>query len=216
MIQISLKFFCPCQIITGTISSNEGGRYLASAKRHFKYAEVINITNDFQTVIGKGRFGDVYLVIMNEGIRGAVKVLSASSSKGPKSSRPREKIADEKETGCAEGRRRGEGAGTRKSEKPEKDNPKERAGLAKTNHEALTMGKMVIAKLCLGSVLLKTRTKSGGGGWLLRKQMSLQQKHPPSPLFTEIGKCKRWGSKATTPNPGTHGELWCADDGTTV
>lgn len=72
----------PCQIITGTVSLNEGGRYLASEKRHFTYAEVVSMTNNFQTVIGKGGFGDVYLGIMNEGIQVAVKMLSATSSQG--------------------------------------------------------------------------------------------------------------------------------------
>ncbi|XP_056177069.1 probable LRR receptor-like serine/threonine-protein kinase At4g29180 isoform X2 [Syzygium oleosum] len=69
---------------SGTVSTNEGGRYLASEKRHFTYPEVVSMTNNFQTVIGKGGFGDVYLGIMNEGIQVAVKMLSASSSQGPR------------------------------------------------------------------------------------------------------------------------------------
>ncbi|KAK3436339.1 hypothetical protein EUGRSUZ_C00943 [Eucalyptus grandis] len=67
---------------SGTGSPNEEGRYLASEKRHFTYPEVVSMTNNFQTVIGKGGFGDVYLGIMNEGTQVAVKMLSASSSQG--------------------------------------------------------------------------------------------------------------------------------------
>ncbi|OWM84447.1 hypothetical protein CDL15_Pgr000886 [Punica granatum] len=64
--------------------SDKERRYIASKKRHFTYAEVVTITNNFQTVIGKGGFGNVYLGQMRDGTKVAVKMLSPSSSQGPR------------------------------------------------------------------------------------------------------------------------------------
>uniref|UniRef100_A0A7N2MKW5 non-specific serine/threonine protein kinase n=1 Tax=Quercus lobata TaxID=97700 RepID=A0A7N2MKW5_QUELO len=57
---------------------------IVSKKRQFTYAEVLKITNNFHTVIGKGGFGIVYHGQMADGTHVAAKILSASSSQGPK------------------------------------------------------------------------------------------------------------------------------------
>lgn len=56
---------------------------MKTAKRYFKYSEVVNITNNFERVIGKGGFGKVYHGVVN-GEQVAVKVLSQESAQGYK------------------------------------------------------------------------------------------------------------------------------------
>lgn len=56
---------------------------METAKRYFKYSEVVNITNNFERVIGKGGFGRVYHGVIN-GEQVAVKVLSEESAQGYK------------------------------------------------------------------------------------------------------------------------------------
>ncbi|KAL0843541.1 hypothetical protein Bca101_016786 [Brassica carinata] len=53
-------------------------------KRRFTYSEVINMTNSFQRVVGKGGFGVVYHGTLNGYEQVAVKVLSQSSTQGYK------------------------------------------------------------------------------------------------------------------------------------
>ncbi|XP_040971191.1 probable LRR receptor-like serine/threonine-protein kinase At4g29180 isoform X2 [Gossypium hirsutum] len=60
------------------------GRPLPSKNRQFTYAEVLNITNNFQDVIGKGGFGTVFRGNMKDGTQVAVKMLSTSSKQGSK------------------------------------------------------------------------------------------------------------------------------------
>ncbi|KAK4267820.1 hypothetical protein QN277_024553 [Acacia crassicarpa] len=50
----------------------------------FSYSEVLRITNNFETAIGEGRFGKVYLGTLKDGAQVAVKLLSLSSSQGYK------------------------------------------------------------------------------------------------------------------------------------
>ncbi|KAI4305445.1 hypothetical protein L6164_028810 [Bauhinia variegata] len=50
-------------------------------KRQYSYSDVINITNNFDKIIGKGGFGTVYLGFIDD-IRVAVKMLSPSSAQG--------------------------------------------------------------------------------------------------------------------------------------
>lgn len=52
--------------------------------RAFSYSEVVNITDDFRQMIGKGGFGKVYLGIIPDGENVAVKTLSLSELQGHK------------------------------------------------------------------------------------------------------------------------------------
>jgi len=70
----------------GTISNKPLGVNtgpLDTAKRYFIYSEVVNITNNFERVLGKGGFGKVYHGFLN-GDQVAVKILSEESTQGYK------------------------------------------------------------------------------------------------------------------------------------
>ncbi|XP_052305454.1 probable LRR receptor-like serine/threonine-protein kinase At1g05700 isoform X6 [Populus trichocarpa] len=57
---------------------------LKSKNQPFTYTEIVSITNNFQTIIGEGGFGKVYLGNLNDGRQVAVKLLSQSSRQGYK------------------------------------------------------------------------------------------------------------------------------------
>nr|XP_028944032.1 probable LRR receptor-like serine/threonine-protein kinase At4g29180 isoform X6 [Malus domestica] len=57
---------------------------IASTKWQFTHEEVLDITKNLQTSIGKGGFGTVYHGCMKDGTQVAVKMLSASSTQGPR------------------------------------------------------------------------------------------------------------------------------------
>ncbi|KAK7245498.1 hypothetical protein RIF29_40344 [Crotalaria pallida] len=61
---------------------NKKGRTVASKNYQYTYSEVLDITNNFEMVIGKGGFGIVYSGKMKDGRQVAVKMLSPSSSQG--------------------------------------------------------------------------------------------------------------------------------------
>ncbi|XP_031268841.1 putative leucine-rich repeat receptor-like protein kinase At2g19210 [Pistacia vera] len=58
-------------------------RSLELKNRRFSYSDVVKITNNFETVIGKGGFGTVYLGYVDDN-QVAVKMLSPSSAQGYK------------------------------------------------------------------------------------------------------------------------------------
>ncbi|KAG6727771.1 hypothetical protein I3842_02G141300 [Carya illinoinensis] len=60
----------------------QGSGSLKLDNRHFTYDEVLRITNNFQTIIGKGGFGTVYHGLLSDGTQVAVKMLSPSSTQG--------------------------------------------------------------------------------------------------------------------------------------
>lgn len=54
---------------------------LQSKKQIYSYSDVLNITNNFNTIVGKGGFGTVYLGYIDD-TPVAVKMLSPSSVHG--------------------------------------------------------------------------------------------------------------------------------------
>ncbi|XP_052736772.1 putative leucine-rich repeat receptor-like serine/threonine-protein kinase At2g19230 isoform X3 [Vigna angularis] len=68
----------------GGISSTSRKDQLKLKNQTFSYSEIHNITNGFETMIGKGGFGEVYLGTLQSGERVAVKKLSLSSKQGYK------------------------------------------------------------------------------------------------------------------------------------
>ncbi|XP_027925064.1 probable LRR receptor-like serine/threonine-protein kinase At4g29180 [Vigna unguiculata] len=63
---------------------NKRGKNVTTKNWQYTYSEVLEITNNFEKVIGKGGFGIVYSGQMRDGKEVAVKMLSPSSSQGPK------------------------------------------------------------------------------------------------------------------------------------
>ncbi|XP_057732959.1 probable LRR receptor-like serine/threonine-protein kinase At1g05700 [Arachis stenosperma] len=57
---------------------------LESKQKAFSYTEILNITDNFKTIIGEGGFGKVYLGVLQDRTQVAVKLLSVSSTQGYK------------------------------------------------------------------------------------------------------------------------------------
>lgn len=55
---------------------------LISRGRKFSYTDILNITDNFKTVIGEGGFGKVYVGNLHDGTQVAVKLLSPLSNQG--------------------------------------------------------------------------------------------------------------------------------------
>ncbi|RWR78141.1 putative leucine-rich repeat receptor-like protein kinase isoform X2 [Cinnamomum micranthum f. kanehirae] len=61
---------------TATVKKDQGDCSLSSKNQQFTYAEIINMTSNFERIIGKGAFGTVYYGKMQDGTQVAVKMLS--------------------------------------------------------------------------------------------------------------------------------------------
>ncbi|KAI9081298.1 hypothetical protein K1719_036719 [Acacia pycnantha] len=59
-------------------------KFLKPKNQAFPYSEVLRITNNFETTIGEGGFGKVYLGTLEDDTKVAVKLLSPSSKQGYK------------------------------------------------------------------------------------------------------------------------------------
>ncbi|KAK8489621.1 hypothetical protein V6N13_023833 [Hibiscus sabdariffa] len=70
------------EVVNSTASNNE--ELLKSKNRPFTYSEIAMITANFNTEIGGGGFGKVFLGHLNDGTPVAVKLLSSSSKQGYK------------------------------------------------------------------------------------------------------------------------------------
>ncbi|PNX98625.1 leucine-rich repeat receptor-like protein kinase at2g19210-like protein, partial [Trifolium pratense] len=70
------------QKVTSANSKKRGS--LESKHQAFSYTEVLNITDNFKTIIGEGGFGKVYLGVLQNHTQVAVKMLSLSSMQGYK------------------------------------------------------------------------------------------------------------------------------------
>ncbi|THF97968.1 hypothetical protein TEA_008883 [Camellia sinensis var. sinensis] len=77
----SISFFSTIAIWWGLKTRrHKAGRTLKSKNRRFSYSEVVSITNNFETVIGRGGFGTVHLGCLEDGTEVAVKTLYRSST----------------------------------------------------------------------------------------------------------------------------------------
>ncbi|CAN8321492.1 unnamed protein product [Cochlearia groenlandica] len=85
---VALIIFCVIRKKTTTNNEALNGRSseatIITKNRNFTYAQVIEMTNNFERVLGKGGFGIVYYGSVNGTEEVAVKMLSHSSSQGYK------------------------------------------------------------------------------------------------------------------------------------
>ncbi|GAU24783.1 hypothetical protein TSUD_356130 [Trifolium subterraneum] len=66
-------------------STNSKTRGSLETKHHaFSYNEILNITDNFKTIVGEGGFGKVYIGVLQNHTQVAVKILSPSSMQGYK------------------------------------------------------------------------------------------------------------------------------------
>ncbi|XP_045808233.1 probable LRR receptor-like serine/threonine-protein kinase At1g05700 [Trifolium pratense] len=70
--------------IEATSSNSKKKGTMKSKHQAFSYTEILNITDDFKTIIGEGGFGKVYFGTLQDQTRVAVKRLSPSSVQGYK------------------------------------------------------------------------------------------------------------------------------------
>ncbi|RHN39179.1 putative transferase, protein kinase RLK-Pelle-LRR-I-1 family [Medicago truncatula] len=85
------KYFFTCfwsalsfHVIPPARSNSKKWGSLKSKHHAFSYNEILNITDNFKTIIGEGGFGKVYIGILQDRTQLAVKMLSTSSKQGYK------------------------------------------------------------------------------------------------------------------------------------
>ncbi|KAL3524141.1 hypothetical protein ACH5RR_016975 [Cinchona calisaya] len=78
----------PCDNVRGANPTMLGGKsnrkdeFFEKKNRQFTYSDLVKITNNFQSVLGKGGFGTVYHGLLTNGKQVAIKLLSHSSVQG--------------------------------------------------------------------------------------------------------------------------------------
>jgi predicted unusual protein kinase regulating ubiquinone biosynthesis (AarF/ABC1/UbiB family) len=76
---------CIAFITTAVTSRNSKKRGSLETKHQaFSYTEILNITDNFKTIVGEGGFGKVYVGVLQNHTQVAVKILSPSSMQGYK------------------------------------------------------------------------------------------------------------------------------------
>lgn len=65
-------------------NAKEEKSIMGESSRRLSYSQVVSITDNFQTMIGKGGFGSVYSGRLSDGTQVAVKMLSSPSVQGSK------------------------------------------------------------------------------------------------------------------------------------
>ncbi|XP_065626605.1 putative leucine-rich repeat receptor-like serine/threonine-protein kinase At2g19230, partial [Quercus suber] len=84
IILIILFIFCALAIHKRRRRETAKESNIKSKNRQYSYPEVVEITNSFQTIVGEGGFGKVYLGILKDETKVAIKLLSPSSKQGYK------------------------------------------------------------------------------------------------------------------------------------
>uniref|UniRef100_A0A7N2R4G0 Serine-threonine/tyrosine-protein kinase catalytic domain-containing protein n=1 Tax=Quercus lobata TaxID=97700 RepID=A0A7N2R4G0_QUELO len=84
IILIILVIFCALAIHKRRRRETAKESNIKSKNRQYSYPEVVEITNSFQTIVGEGGFGKVYLGILKDETKVAIKLLSPSSKQGYK------------------------------------------------------------------------------------------------------------------------------------
>ncbi|WJX86280.1 hypothetical protein P8452_68610 [Trifolium repens] len=82
LIALGFLIFRRRQKVTSTNSKKKNS--MKSKHQTFSYTEILNITDNFNTIIGEGGFGKVYLGVLQNHTQVAVKILSPSSMQGYK------------------------------------------------------------------------------------------------------------------------------------
>ena len=69
-------------VSVSAVVGTQNGSIFTSRNRSFTYSEIVNMTGNFENIIGEGGFGKVYHGELHDGTQVAVKLLSHSSKQG--------------------------------------------------------------------------------------------------------------------------------------